>query len=1015
MRRSLRPLALLALLLASPHAARPQHVVSGQWSSFVAFELDEQLSRDDRTVDALATEEAVYVLANSTMATHQGPGDIVVAAYATGTGQLLWQANWGAPLSDEVGVHLGLSPDEGTLYIAGSRDASSHYYLKDELLVVALDTTDGSERWFSTWDHPILDFNWNDVAQDVVASDDGNWVYVTGNAGGASGDWILLKLSSLQGGISWEQFIAQDIGHSEGLALALSADGQTLYCAGIELGTPTLIALETNLGQELWRSTAQLGGNELSRVFLDEANARLHVFGFGDTTNEVLVSYDPSTGARRFGVTSPSGFFPPNAALAPDGSKILFASLQNSSWFGSSAIVECVDASSGASLWGANVTGPSGTSTSNFVMGAAFDASGTRALVTGRLPSAATQGDTWILAYDANSGAPQYGSLYDTGQAEEEPVRLMAHPTLPLCFTAGIQADAEKDEDLALHAYQTPTGNRLWSASLDSVGSAAERPLACAVDELGQRVYSAGYQVAAPGEHPHLSAFDAESGALLWSERVPFSDYESGRLVDVHTVGERVLATGWAGLPAAAYESLQAAYDGATGTLLWVEQTPAGGPGEELFRSDVSADGQLWVSAGHKATGFQQRRGLARARDVQSGAELWTHESLEGTKSTYHDVVLSPDGQRVYLVGEKRLTVDHLHVLALDAAQGTPLWSVTHPAIWSSGSSIAISPDGSTVVVTGRANGVLVTGSRNALTLAYDAASGDPLWEVLDQVPFDSQGRRVRVDLTNERALILGEVFTTSSTQQDLRLEARSLSNGQLLWEQIEDGGQFDQARTLHLSSMGGEVIVGSDSGTQDQFDWAGRARLTSYALEDGALLAESEFTSADLSANVRAVAVDAPRKRVWLVGEERTGAHSTFDLFGRGYELESLSGTPSQLFSFAGGTQDLALSVGPALAGRTYLLLGSASGNDPGPSFGSGLTLPLQPDAYLVFTLQNPNSSVLSGSLGVLDANGDAQAQLSVPPGLASLVGQSLWHAYVVLDGLGLGFVSQAVELKIE
>ncbi len=117
------------------------------------------------------------------------------------------------------------------------------------------------------------------------------------------------------------------------------------------------------------------------------------------------------------------------------------------------------------------------------------------------------------------------------------------------------------------------------------------------------------------------------------------------------------------------------------------------------------------------------------------------------------------------------------------------------------------------------------------------------------------------------------------------------------------------------------------------------------------------------------------------------------------------------------GGAQALTLNAGPAHAGATYLLLGSASGTEPGVPVAGGL-LPLNLDAWFHFTFANPNNAVLSNSLGVLDAGGSSQAALTLPPiADPSLIGLVVHHAYAVLDASNqkVVFVSIPVGVKLD
>lgn len=129
----------------------------------------------------------------------------------------------------------------------------------------------------------------------------------------------------------------------------------------------------------------------------------------------------------------------------------------------------------------------------------------------------------------------------------------------------------------------------------------------------------------------------------------------------------------------------------------------------------------------------------------------------------------------------------------------------------------------------------------------------------------------------------------------------------------------------------------------------------------------------------------------------------------------QTLTAGTSTIYLLTGGTQTFTLTGGSGLAGKTYLVLGSVSGTAPGFPAGP-FTLPLNFDFYFDFTLLNPNTLIV-GSLGVLDASGNATAALTLPPGidpsLAGLVGH---HAYGVVDtmtGAILG-VSNAVSLTL-
>ena len=135
------------------------------------------------------------------------------------------------------------------------------------------------------------------------------------------------------------------------------------------------------------------------------------------------------------------------------------------------------------------------------------------------------------------------------------------------------------------------------------------------------------------------------------------------------------------------------------------------------------------------------------------------------------------------------------------------------------------------------------------------------------------------------------------------------------------------------------------------------------------------------------------------------------------GAGVQPLEATPDTLSLTAGGTQAFDLTAGSDRAGDLYFLLGTLSGTSPGLSAAPGEVLPLNLDAYLLFTLANPNTALLQTTLGFLDGSGGGQAALALPPGGApALAGSTANHAYVAFDPatLDVTLVSNAVSLAL-
>ena len=111
----------------------------------------------------------------------------------------------------------------------------------------------------------------------------------------------------------------------------------------------------------------------------------------------------------------------------------------------------------------------------------------------------------------------------------------------------------------------------------------------------------------------------------------------------------------------------------------------------------------------------------------------------------------------------------------------------------------------------------------------------------------------------------------------------------------------------------------------------------------------------------------------------------------------EVLTVSPPKLGFGAEGTWLFRLSAGVGNAGQPYLILGTLSGTRPGFTLGQ-TEWPLAFDAYTRLCLLTPP---IVGGAGVLDAEGEALATLTVPAAAReTLAGMTLHHAAAVYDG---------------
>ncbi|MEW6743618.1 MAG: DUF1566 domain-containing protein [Planctomycetota bacterium] len=133
-----------------------------------------------------------------------------------------------------------------------------------------------------------------------------------------------------------------------------------------------------------------------------------------------------------------------------------------------------------------------------------------------------------------------------------------------------------------------------------------------------------------------------------------------------------------------------------------------------------------------------------------------------------------------------------------------------------------------------------------------------------------------------------------------------------------------------------------------------------------------------------------------------------------RGGTWDALQADAYTISAAAGGTIGLALDAGTGQAHRSYFTLGSMSGTQPGITFITGITLPLNPDLFMSLLIQLVNSPSCPDFAGVLDGSGAHGATLStlgpIPPEAA---GYTLYFAYVLYNPVD--FASNPIAIDIE
>lgn len=216
-----------------------------------------------------------------------------------------------------------------------------------------------------------------------------------------------------------------------------------------------------------------------------------------------------------------------------------------------------------------------------------------------------------------------------------------------------------------------------------------------------------------------------------------------GRLVYVAGLSQRVPA----GSPGLQLGLVTVAVAADSGRIAWTFLLPAvggfaNGNGNSLA---VSPDGDLVYVAGFVAdSGYTALHWVVVALDAHTGQQRWVTgppQVQTGLFSAATSVVVSPDGGRVYVVGYSfnrptgpgesgaPTTGDGLTV-AYDAASGTPLWQADYatPAGRAAAVKVRLPPDGSLLYVAGSRTftqyGIFQGLSKSLSLLAYNPATG---------------------------------------------------------------------------------------------------------------------------------------------------------------------------------------------------------------------------------------------------------------------------------------------------
>jgi outer membrane protein assembly factor BamB len=184
------------------------------------------------------------------------------------------------------------------------------------------------------------------------------------------------------------------------------------------------------------------------------------------------------------------------------------------------------------------------------------------------------------------------------------------------------------------------------------------------------------------------------------------------------------------------FDYLTIAYDARTGVSLWQRRYDEPGPGDDLPAAiAVSPDGGTVYVTGESQRQPSRSDYATIAYDAETGAQRWL--ARYNGPANFNDEAtalgVSPDGTRLFVTGASSsggyYSYDYA-TIAYDAATGSPVWEMRYDGGgFSSPHALGVAPSGRYVYVTGaleHPGGCC--GDFDFGTIAYSGETGEQLW-----------------------------------------------------------------------------------------------------------------------------------------------------------------------------------------------------------------------------------------------------------------------------------------------
>ena len=366
----------------------------------------------------------------------------------------------------------------------------------------------------------------------------------------------------------------------------------------------------------------------------------------------------------------------------------------------------------GTQLWASPYRGLGGSTQASGMMASP---DGSQVFATGTSAEAGGTTDFVTVAYNTATGAKQWIRSYSANGRPMQAKAIAVSPDGTKVIVVGQKTGPVRTELQAV-AYDAATGAELWHTVFDQSRHASRHAVTVSPDGATvwmAATYGNGFSRAVP------LGYDSATGASAAKGTV--TGLQTPAAITVSPDSSMVLLAGSG--PGADV----VAYNAATGARLW-SQKLCGFSMCSGIDVKVSPDGSMIFVTG--TTGTKTVTPMSDYTTVayhSTGIQAWVaHYTGPAKDSTAAKVAVSPDGSTVYVTGTsgarpaQGVAYTRIVTIAYSAATGSQLWRADYGVRKQNSTAVAlaVSPDGSTVFVTGNNQ------RRNGSYLATVAYSG---------------------------------------------------------------------------------------------------------------------------------------------------------------------------------------------------------------------------------------------------------------------------------------------------